>query len=355
MNNQKKCKWCKSSKIVEIDKPISRYKKNIYYFDYCKNCEIKFSYCKNKKIKINYDAIQKNHSGYNMHIADNKWIKSLFDNSERNFSINEMYTFLTTKTMDQRYIRTIEIAYEAYKKNKILNILEIGCNLGYVGAFFIKLKHNYLGIDVQNKAIKEAKKNYGSKYFKKIPFEKFNKEINTKFDLICSFEVIEHLNNPVELVEFSIKNLKKNGEIVLSTPNGNFLPRDEWYSELPPIHFTLFKEKTFKILRKRNLNVKFYNKYQFGFNIHFLRNLVYFKFIKFKKSLTKNKNLFIPTTDPNNKLFIYTFKNIPLQKRRGYNLIRISSIINLFFSLVFSIFNIAPLAGQIFVGIKKKN
>lgn len=355
MNNQKICKWCKSERIEKIDKPISKYKKNIYYFDYCNNCEIKFAYCKSKKVKINYDAIQKNHSGYNMHIADNKWIKSLFDNKERNFSINEMYTFLTTKTMDQRYIRAIEIAYEAYKKNKKLNILEVGCNLGYVGALFIKLKHNYLGIDVQNKAIKEAKKNYGSKYFKKIPFEKLNEKTKKKFDLICSFEVIEHLNNPRELVEFSIKNLKKNGEVVLSTPNGNYLPKDVWYSELPPIHFSLFKEKTFKILRKKNLEVNFYNKYQFGFNIHFLRNLVYFKFIKFKKLLKKNTKQLVPTTDPNNKLFIYTFKNISLQKRRSYNLIRLSSIINLFFSLIFATFNIAPLAGQIFVRIKKKS
>ena len=90
-----------------------------------------------------------------------------------------------------------------------------------------------------------------------------------KLNQTCSFEVIEHLNNPRELVEFSIKNLKKNGEVVLSTPNGNYLPKDVWYSELPPIHFSLFKEKTFKILRKKNLEVNFYNKYQFGFNIHF--------------------------------------------------------------------------------------
>ena len=54
----------------------------------------------------------------------------------------------------------------------------------------------------------------------------------------------------MEFWNFASSNLKKNGEIV-STPNGNLIPKNEWYSELPPIHYSLFKEKTFKILRKK--------------------------------------------------------------------------------------------------------
>ena len=91
--------------------------------------------------------------------------------------------------------------------------------------FIYKTKHNIVGIDVQKNAINEAKKNYGNKNFYCIPFEKLSKKINKKYDLICSFEVIEHLRNPMEFWNFASSNLKKNGEIVLSTPNGNLIPK----------------------------------------------------------------------------------------------------------------------------------
>ena len=118
----------------------------------------------------------------------------------------------------------------------------------------------------------KQKKTMVIKIFYCIPFEKLSKKINKKYDLICSFEVIEHLRNPMEFWNFASSNLKKNGEIVLSTPNGNLIPKNEWYSELPPIHYSLFKEKTFKILRKK-LPVKFYNKYQFSYNIFYKKNV----------------------------------------------------------------------------------
>ena len=138
MKKINQCKWCGSNNISIIEKPISKYKNTIYNFYFCNNCEIKFAFNKNKKVTIDYDAIQENHFGYNRHIADNKWIKSMFDIKDAKYSINEINNFLSTKTMDQRYLRAIEIANEAYLKNKKLDILEIGCNLGYVGSLFIK-------------------------------------------------------------------------------------------------------------------------------------------------------------------------------------------------------------------------
>ena len=351
------CNWCNSKNISIIDKPISKYKNNIYYYYFCNNCEIKFAYCKKKLVKIDYDKIQNNHFGYNRHIADNKWVKSMFDINDTNYSVNEIYNFLATKTMDQRYLRAMEIANDAFKNKKKLDILEVGCNLGYVGALFIKQNHNYIGIDVQKDAIHLARKNYGKKYFHQIPFEKINKKLKKKFDLICSFEVIEHLKNPDSFFNFSINNLKKNGELVLSTPNGNFIPKDQWYSELPPIHYSLFKEKTFNILKRKNFEVKFYNKYQFSYNIFFLRKIFIFQILNLKKLLKNNKKnkYLIPITDPNNKNFIYSYKKTKLNFLRNFSFIRFISLINLFFSFLLSFLNSAPLAGQIFVGIKKKN
>lgn len=355
-NNIDNCIWCGSKNLNKFNQPISKYKTTLFFFNYCNNCEIKFAYSSNNKHKINYDKIQNEHYGYKRHVADNKWVKSIFNNKNQNFCINEISNFLISNTMDQRYVQAVKIANLAYANKKKLKILEIGCNLGYVGALFIKQKHNYIGIDVQKKSILEAKKNYGKKYFYCIPFEEINKKINKKYDLICSFEVIEHLKNPMEFFTFASNNLKKNGQIILSTPNGNLLPKNQWYSELPPIHHSLFKEKTFKILEKKNYVVNFYNNYQFSYNIFFLRKLLLFillnlKYLLFKKKIKKQ---YIPSTNPYDKTFIYSYKNTKLIFFKNFSLIRFTSLINLFFSFLFSFFNLAPLGGQIFVGIKKK-
>ena len=137
----------------------------------------------------------------------------------------------------------------------------------------------------------------------------------------------------MEFWNFASSNLKKNGEIVLSTPNGNLIPKNEWYSELPPIHYSLFKEKTFKILRKKNYRVKFYNKYQFSYNIFFIRKMFQFKLSNLRTSFFKRKlrNNFIPSTNPYNKNFIYYYKKIKINFFTNFTLIRFTSLINLIF------------------------
>ena len=82
-----------------------------------------------------------------------------------------------------------------------------------------------------------------------------------------------------------------------------------------------------------------------------------FKLSNLRTSFFKRKlrNNFIPSTNPYDKNFIYSYKKIKINFFTNLTLIRFTSLINLIFSLILSFFNFAPLAGQIFVGIKKKN
>ncbi|MDB3887201.1 class I SAM-dependent methyltransferase [Candidatus Pelagibacter sp.] len=343
MNNPNKCKWCKSNNISIINQAISKYKKNIYNFYYCHDCEIKFAFTKAKKNKIDYQKIQINHFGYINHNADNKWIKSMFDCKDQNFSIKQMYDFLSTKTMDQRYISAIDISQNAFIKKKKLEILEVGCNLGYVGALFIRQNHNYLGIDIQKKAINSAKKNYGNKNYINIKLENLHQKIKKKkFDLICSFEVIEHLEDPLNFILEIKKYLKKDGQILLTTPNGNFIPKDKWFSDRPPIHFSLFKEKTFKYLEKNNFKVKFLNNFRLSSNIFYSRKL----FLNFNSKT-------IPSTDPENKNFIYSYKLEKRYYRKNFNLQRLVILIKTSLSFISSFFNISPFATELVINLKK--
>ena len=49
------------------------------------------------------------------------------------------------------------------------------------------------------------------------------KDLNQKFDTIIAGEIIEHVDNPKQLVGFLYKHLNKKGRIILTTPNATGL------------------------------------------------------------------------------------------------------------------------------------
>ena len=74
-----------------------------------------------------------------------------------------------------------------FLKNKIKKILDIGCGTGFIYEWIKKHQKNlkYFGIDIDNIAIKYAKKKYSSKNFRCANFFSINK----KFDLILLFQL----------------------------------------------------------------------------------------------------------------------------------------------------------------------
>lgn len=47
--------------------------------------------------------------------------------------------------------------------------------------------------------------------------------LGEKFDLVVMGDVIEHVSNPIKLVEFSVRHLNDGGEIIIKTPNPYYL------------------------------------------------------------------------------------------------------------------------------------
>ncbi|WP_186320274.1 bifunctional 2-polyprenyl-6-hydroxyphenol methylase/3-demethylubiquinol 3-O-methyltransferase UbiG [Paenibacillus sp. Y412MC10] len=135
-----------------------------------------------------------------------------------------------------RYLLT-----KQYCKDK--RVLDIACGEGY-GSFAMAehwgAKEVY-GVDISDEAIDKAKASFQTK---NVHFEKMNaaedgdRFEDEYFDLIVSFETIEHLPNP----EMYLRNLKKwikpNGIIIISCPNDNW-----YYSE--PDQSNPFHEKKY--------------------------------------------------------------------------------------------------------------
>jgi len=103
-------------------------------------------------------------------------------------------------------------------------ILDLGCGTGYGTKILYDKKNTVYGIDVSQKAINYAKKNYpGPKYVcgsaEKLPFQ------NDFFDAITALEIIEHVQDTEKALSEMHRVLKKEGDIFISTPNPRHFAR----------------------------------------------------------------------------------------------------------------------------------
>jgi SAM-dependent methyltransferase len=99
-------------------------------------------------------------------------------------------------------------------------VLDVGCGYGSVG-YFIGKQNFLVGLDHSTYRLMQAKERgynlllRGDAY--KIPFE------DNLFDVVISFELIEHLLDPKKLLSEINRVLKENGAVILSTPNLSYI------------------------------------------------------------------------------------------------------------------------------------
>lgn len=127
------------------------------------------------------------------------------------------------------------------------NVLDVGCGTGY-GTHLISQKTKVTGVDIDAEAIGFAKSHYfGPTYIQssaeRLPFAK---EI---FDVVCSFEVIEHIENPRNLIKEVRRVLKKKGKFIISTPNKSVISPHSDVSS--PYHFREYTyDQLYKFLKQ---------------------------------------------------------------------------------------------------------
>ena len=110
---------------------------------------------------------------------------------------------------------------------KNLKILDIGCGGGIICEPLARLGAKVTGIDFAPNNIKAAKI-HSKKNKLKINYiykDIEKSKLDEKFDIIIMFEVLEHLDNWKKTIKNIKKNLNKNGTIIISTINRNFLSR----------------------------------------------------------------------------------------------------------------------------------
>lgn len=115
-------------------------------------------------------------------------------------------------------------------KKKFKKILDDGCASGSMANEISKIlpKSKVTGIDVYNKAIKFGKTQYPHIKFlvadaHKLPFR------NKSFDLVICYETIEHVVNPVKVLQEIKRVLKKDGLGIITMDSGNLMFRIVWW------------------------------------------------------------------------------------------------------------------------------
>lgn len=139
--------------------------------------------------------------------------------------------------------------FQNIQKNKI-KILEIGCGLGYLTYALNRYGYCAVGLDVSEAAVTQAKELFGDFYVCNdiIEYSKSNSEL---YDVVIFTEVIEHIPNINQFMTAAFRTVKKNGLMILTTPNKSSFPNDAvWMTELFPVHLWWLSEKSISVLAK---------------------------------------------------------------------------------------------------------
>lgn len=125
-------------------------------------------------------------------------------------------------------------------------VLDVGC--GYGGFAKLINTKRYRGLEFNEKAIKEGKRNRLD--IMKHTVEEHSWKYKAFYNVVCAFQVLEHVQNPYVFIYSCSKCLKKGGKLILSVPSDDsFVGRATNAAlNLPPHHQTRWKDSTLSYL-----------------------------------------------------------------------------------------------------------
>jgi 2-polyprenyl-3-methyl-5-hydroxy-6-metoxy-1,4-benzoquinol methylase len=129
-------------------------------------------------------------------------------------------------------------------------VLEIGAGSGFFLSELKKKNNTITGLELNGKAIEEAKA-IGIE-LKKEFIQEHVKENENKYDVICSFQVLEHISQPFEFLDTQIKCLKPRGKMIMGVPNNDSYMKGNKHPSkvlnMPPHHMGLWTLASLKSL-----------------------------------------------------------------------------------------------------------
>lgn len=98
-------------------------------------------------------------------------------------------------------------------------VLDAACGVGYGSSFLSNTAKEVIGVDISAEAITYAKDHYQKENTRFQMMDAGNLDFPERyFDLVCSFETLEHLDNPLNFLAEVKRVLKEGGIVIISTP-----------------------------------------------------------------------------------------------------------------------------------------
>ncbi len=169
----------------------------------------------------------------------------------REYLVKHYYSHNFLSLLIATFIKNVP-AIPSYVKNG--KILDLGCGTGDTLVLLEKLGWDAYGMDMDEHAISTGKKR-GLKNLKLGTYKNLAAYPDNYFDAVRLYHVIEHLDNPALCLNLIRKKLKKNGELILGTPNmqsfTSIIFKSCWYNLDSPRHLFLFSPRTLRKLAEK--------------------------------------------------------------------------------------------------------
>lgn len=222
-----------------------------FFLKKCAECSLAFLDPQPSQSKI------KKYYPSKVYYAYNRSSKKGFFEMLREYLVNHYYSPDLLSRLITTFIKDVPAMPSYVKKGKIL---DVGCGTGDTLILLKKLGWDIYGIDMDKNAISIGKKR-GLKNLKLGTFKDLDKYPDNFFDAIRLYHVIEHLDDPALCLRLIRKKLKRNGELIIGTPNMDSiiskLFKSHWYNLDSPRHFYLFSPVTLgRLVEKERFIIK---------------------------------------------------------------------------------------------------
>jgi len=159
-------------------------------------------------------------------------------------------------------------------------VLDVGSAKGSFIKHLMSNGNNVIGLETNSRAAAEARLSGVNVYEEHLDI--FVKRGINDFDVVCFFQVLEHIYDVKQTIEDTLTVLKTGGKLIISVPNNSsFIGLDkEGYLNMPPHHAGLWDEKSLVSLTKifgiKLISLEFEPLQKYHFNYYFNIKIGYF-------------------------------------------------------------------------------